>query len=179
MKLKTTINNTDIELIKGDITNQDDVEAIVNAANEELITGGGVAGAIHRKGDPELTRETQKFAPIKPGEAVLTSAPNLPNNYVIHCLGPVYGVDNPSDKLLKRCYSNALKIANEKRIESLAFPAISTGVFGYPVEKAAEIALTTFKQNSACLPCVHLIRMVLWSDQDFKIHSDLFKKIFG
>jgi O-acetyl-ADP-ribose deacetylase (regulator of RNase III) len=179
MKLKTTIGNTAIELIKGDITTQDDVEAIVNAANAQLITGGGVAGAIHRKGDPELARETQKFAPIKPGEAVLTSAPNLPNSYVIHCLGPVYGTDSPSDKLLKRCYSNALKIANENRIESLAFPAISTGVFGYPVQEAAEIALTTFKKKSEHLPYVKLIRMVLWSDQDYIIHSDLFKKIFG
>jgi len=179
METQITIQGTSIELRKGDITAQKDMQAIVNAANAKLITGGGVAGAIHKKGDPELSQETRKFAPIKPGEAVLTSAPNLPNSYIIHCLGPVYGVDEPSDKLLERCYSHALKIATENRIESVAFPAISTGAFGYPTEEAAEIALSLFKQSVPSLNHVKRIRMVLWNDHDYNIHSTVFKKIFG
>jgi len=179
METQTTINDTIIELRKGDITSQEDIEAIVNAANAKLVTGGGVAGAIHGKGDPELSQETQKFAPIKPGEAVLTSAPNLPNGYIIHCLGPVYGIDTPSDKLLKRCYSHALRIANENRIETVAFPAISTGAFGFPVEEAATIALTCFKESASSLPYLKRVRMVLWSNHDYQIHSKIFKKVFG
>ena len=179
MEAEINIQGSRIELRKGDITAQEDMEAIVNAANAKLVTGGGVAGAIHAKADPELSKETRKFAPIKPGEAVLTSAPNLPNSYIIHCLGPVYGVDKPSDKLLQRCYSHALKIANENRIESLAFPAISTGAFGYPTEEAAEIALSLFKQSISSLNYVKRIRMVLWSESDYDIHSGVFKKIFG
>jgi len=179
MEKKTTVNKTLIELRKGDIVSQGDLDAIVNAANAELRTGGGVAGAIHRIGDPELTQETRNFAPIKPGEAVLTSAPNLPNSYVIHCLGPVYGVDKPEDELLKRCYANALRIAEEIRMQSIAFPAISTGAFGYPTEDAAGIAINLFKQEGASLKNVKRIRMVLWSDHDFQIHSNVFKNIFG
>jgi O-acetyl-ADP-ribose deacetylase (regulator of RNase III) len=173
------INETAIELQKGDITAQNDIEAIVNAANSKLITGGGVAGAIHSKGDPELSKETRKFAPIEPGEAVLTSAPNLPNSYIIHCLGPVYGVDSPSDELLESCYKNALRIANENRIQSIAFPAISTGAFGYPTEEAAKVAFTCFKEIVSTYLYVKRIRMVLWSDRDYEDHSKVFREIFG
>ena len=179
METQTTKNGTTIELLKGDIALQRDIEAIVNAANAELRIGGGVAGAIHRKGDPQLTLETRKFAPIKPGEAVLTSAPNLPNSYVIHCLGPVYGIDKPEEKLLKRCYTNALDIADENQIESIAFPAISTGAFGYPNEEAANIALGVIKEKVETLKNVKRIRMVLWSDQDVTIHSKVFENLFG
>ena len=179
METETTKNETTIELRKGDIILQNDIEAIVNAANAELRIGGGVAGAIHTKGDPQLTRETRKFAPIKPGEAVLTSAPNLPNSYVTHCLGPVYGIDKPEEKLLKRCYTNALDIADENHIESIAFPAISTGAFGYPTEEAANIALGVIKEKVETLKNVKRIRMVLWSDQDVTIHSKVFENLFG
>lgn len=179
MVTKKTISRIAIELEKGDIIAQSDIEAIVNAANAELRTGGGVAGAIHGKGDPELTQETQNFAPIEPGEAVLSSAPNLPNSYIVHCLGPVYGVDKPEDELLKNCYTNALKIADDNGIESIAFPAISTGAFGYPTKDAARIALSIFKQETASLERVKRIRMVLWSDQDYEIHSKVFKSLFN
>lgn len=171
------IGNIKLEIVQGDIVNQPDCDAIVNAANAELRTGGGVAGAIHRIGDPELTKETRKFAPIRPGEAVITSAPNLPNKFIIHCLGPVYGVDKPEDILLANCYKNALAIADENEITSIAFPAISTGAFGYPVKEASEIAFQTMKSVSEKLNFIELIRFVLWSNEDFEFHKQVFKEM--
>ncbi len=172
-----TLNGLTLEISSGDIASQDDIDAIVNAANAELQTGGGVAGAIHSKGDPELTRETRSLAPIKPGEAVITSAPNLPNKYIIHCLGPVYGKDKPEDKLLKSCYVNALKLAEENEIESIAFPAISTGAFGFPMEKAASIAFNTMKEKASTLKHVKFVRFVLYSASDFNLHKEVLKKL--
>lgn len=172
------LNQATIEITRGNIINQTDCDAIVNAANAQLQTGGGVAGAIHRIGDPELIEETRKYAPIKPGEAVITSAPNLPNSFVIHCLGPVFGRDKPEDILLSNCYKNALKLADEYRISSVAFPAISTGAFGYPVEEAAEVAFTTINEAAQELKSVTLIRFVLWSQYDFDVHSDVLLKLF-
>ncbi|TVQ03395.1 MAG: macro domain-containing protein [Balneolaceae bacterium] len=171
------LNNILLEVVQGDITRQPDCTAIVNAANAQLRTGGGVAGAIHRIGDPELTIETREFAPIKPGETVITSAPNFPNKYIIHCLGPVYGRDKPEDKILRNCYLNALQIADEHQIDSIAFPAISTGVFGYPVKDAAQVAMNTVKEISGQLKFVKRVRFVLWSEQDFEIHQSVLKKV--
>ena len=139
--------DTRIEVTVGDIVDQPDLSAIVNAANAELRIGGGVAGAIHGVGDPELEAETRPLAPIRPGQAVLTSAPNLPNDYVIHCLGPRYGIDQPEDKLLADCYTNALKLAAERRIQSIGFPAISTGAFGYPAEDAVRVAVAATRRQ--------------------------------
>lgn len=164
-------NSIKLEIITGDIVDQPDCDAIVNAANAQLRIGGGVAGAIHRIGDPELTEETRKQAPIKPGEAVITSAPNLPNKNIIHCLGPVYGRDKPEDKLLANCYKNALNLADEYGLQSIAFPAISTGAFGYPLEAAAEVALNTIMQSSQQLKSINRIRLVLWSERDWLIHK--------
>ena len=135
-----------IEIATGNIAEQPDLDAIVNAANAELRIGGGVAGAIHSKGDPELERETRPLAPIKPGEAVRTSAPNLPNTHIIHCLGPRYGIDEPAAELLSDCYRNALMIAANEEIESVGFPAISAGAFGYPAQEAVQIAVRTTLQ---------------------------------
>lgn len=161
------------ELTRGDITRQPDIQAIVNAANAELRIGGGVAGAIHRAAGEKLYEECKPLAPIKPGQAVITSAYNLPNDYVIHCLGPVYGVDKPSDKLLADCYRNALLIAENKQIASIAFPAISTGAFGYPMEPAAGIALQTIRETSEKCKHVKLIRLVLFGEQDL----EMFQKV--
>jgi O-acetyl-ADP-ribose deacetylase len=171
------LNNISLEVVRGDITNQPDFTAIVNAANAQLITGGGVAGAIHRIGDPGLTLETKKFAPIEPGEAVITSAPNFLNKYIIHCLGPVFGVDKPEDKILLNCYHNALNLADEYCINSIAFPAISTGAFGYPVKEAAQVAFSAIKQISGKLEFVKLIRFVLWSEEDFNIHLSVLNEV--
>lgn len=165
------INQILIECIKGDIAAQKDMAAVVNAANAELLSGGGVAGAIHRGAGPKLEKECRRFAPIAPGEAVLTGAYNLPNDAVIHCLGPIYGLDSPEDKLLGDCYRNALKIAEDNEIHSIAFPSISTGAFGYPIEKAAEIVFLTIKELIPGLKNVKLIRFVLFSEEDLEIYK--------
>ncbi len=177
MKEQMTIGNVTLELKQGDITQQNDIQAIVNAANANLRIGGGVAGAIHKVAGPELEKESTKLAPIKPGDAVITGAYNLPNKYVIHCLGPVYGIDKPHDKLLADCYKNAISICEEKGIESIAFPAISTGAFGYPVEEAAEIALKEITGLMNSLKQLKRIRMVLLSDHDFKVHLEALHKL--
>ncbi len=164
-----------LEIKKGDIASQPDINAIVNAANARLMTGGGVAGAIHRAAGPGLEKECRPLAPISPGEAVITTGHNLPNKYVIHCLGPVYGSDKPADKLLENCYRNALELADRKGIESVAFPAISAGAFGYPLREAAQIAINTIRKTMPSLENVGLIRMVLFSDSDLEV----FKEVAG
>ncbi len=175
--MNKSFNNLTIQLKKGDITSQPDTDAIVNAANAELKTGGGVAGAIHRAGDPELERQTRPFAPISPGEAVITGAPNLPNKHVIHCLGPVYGKDEPSEQLLADCYRNALKRAEEKNLKSVAFPAISTGAFGYPMEEAARVAFQTLIDEAENFNSIEWVRFVLWGDDAYKIHEEVLSSI--
>jgi O-acetyl-ADP-ribose deacetylase len=166
------ISRVSIECIKGDISSQTGITAIVNAANALLKTGGGVAGAIHRAAGPDLAEECAPLAPIKPGEAVITSGQRLPNKYVIHCLGPVYGKDKPEDKLLADCYRNALNLANEHQIDSIAFPALSTGAFGYPVEEAAEIMFRTIKETIPALKFIRQIRIVLFSESDLRVHHN-------
>lgn len=168
----STINNIDIHCIKGDITKQNDIEAIVNAANSNLAPGGGVAGAIHRASGPELYEECKTKAPIKTGEAIITKGYQLINKYVIHCLGPVYGIDKPEKELLQACYANALDIAEAHRIKSIAFPAISTGIFGYPVDIAAEHAFEIIIHKLNDLQYVESIRFVLFSQKDYNIHQD-------
>lgn len=170
-------NSITLELKQGNIVNQPDCDAIVNAANAQLQIGGGVAGAIHNIGDPELTEETRSMAPISPGEAVISSAPNFPNKHIIHCLGPVYGRDKPEDELLRNCYINALKLADKYGVKTIAFPAISTGAFGYPKKEAADIALTAVKDLSNDLENVELVRFVLFSEGDYKLHEELLEII--
>lgn len=162
-----------IECVQGDIASQADVSAVVNAANAQLTIGGGVAGAIHRAAGPGLAEECRPLAPIEPGEAVITSAHNLPNDYVIHCLGPVYGRDKPEDELLANCYRNALQLAEEHDIGSVAFPAISTGAFGYPLEPATEIALRTVLDMVPDLDSVKTIRFVLYGARAREVHEDV------
>jgi O-acetyl-ADP-ribose deacetylase (regulator of RNase III) len=160
-----------IECIRGDITSQDDVAAVVNAANARLAPGGGVAGAIHRAAGPGLAEEAVPLGPIEPGEAVMTGAHGLPNRHVIHTLGPVYGQDRPEAELLARCYRNALNLAEENGVESIAFPAISTGIFGYPVEDAAEVALRTVREEAERLRRVRLVRFVLFGEKDLEANE--------
>lgn len=168
-----------IECVEGDITAQTDMDAITNAANAELLPGGGVAGAIHRAAGPGLAAECRPLAPIRPGQAVITSGHRLPNPWVIHCLGPVYGVDRPEAELLASCYRNALRLAEEKGLRSVAFPAISTGVFGYPMREAAAVAARTFHDICAELHSVKRIRMVLFGPRDYQVHTEEFSRIFG
>ncbi len=161
-----------IECCEGDITRQSDMEAIVNAANAQLMPGGGVAGAIHRAAGPGLAEECAPLAPIKPGEAVLTSGHDLPNRYVIHCLGPVYGRDVPADILLGDCYLNALRRAEEHGIASIAFPAISTGIFGYPLAEAAPLALAVARDAVPKLQSVRHLRFVLRGSDALRAHTE-------
>ena len=175
--MRRTVHGVTVECVQGDITSQDDVTAIVNAANAELRSGGGVAGAIHRAAGPGLAEEARPLAPIRPGEAVMTSGHNLPNRYVIHALGPVYGQDRPEAELLAGCYRNALALAEENGIDSIAFPAISTGVFGYPVEEAAEVAIKTVVEEAQRLEHVRLIRFVLFAERDLEVHEKVLSEI--
>ena len=175
--MEKSLFNITIELKKGDISNQPEAGAIVNAANSQLKTGGGVAGAIHRKGDPELRELTKPLAPISPGDAVITEAPNLPNDFVIHCLGPVYEVDTPSDELLADCYKNALKLADENRVDIIAFPAISTGAFGYPTKDAAKVAFKTIREVGKNLSSVKRVQFVLFDQETLEIHKNVLKML--
>jgi len=175
--MEKSLSNITIELKKGDISNQPEAGAIVNAANSQLKTGGGVAGAIHRKGDPELRELTKPLAPISPGDAVITEAPNLPNDFVIHCLGPVYGRDTPSDELLADCYKNALKLADENRVDIIAFPAISTGAFGYPTKDAAKVAFKTIREVGKNLSSVKRVQFVLFDQETLEIHKNVLKML--
>lgn len=162
-----------VELVVGDIADQPDIDAVVNAANAQLQIGGGVAGAIHRAAGPGLAEECRPRAPIRPGECVMTGAHRLPNQHVIHCLGPVYGHDEPAEDLLGSCYRRALALADENGLSSIAFPAISTGAFGYPMDQAASIALSTVKEAAEHLTSVRLIRFTLYSPRDLEVHTEV------
>ena len=175
--MRRTFGAVTVECVMGDITSQDDVEAVVNAANARLEPGGGVAGAIHRAAGPGLAEEARPLGPIQPGEVVITGAYGLPNRYVVHTLGPVYGHDHPESELLESCYRNSLALAEENSVESIAFPAISTGIFGYPVEEAAGVALGTMRGEANGLEHVRLIRFVLHSASDLQAHERILSEL--
>jgi O-acetyl-ADP-ribose deacetylase len=177
--MQKNISTVVIECISGDIARQTDIVAVVNAANAQLRTGGGVAGALHQAAGPGLEEICRPLAPIKPGQAVITGGYNLPNRYVIHCLGPVYGRDKPEDQLLAACYRNALFLAEEYKIVSIAFPSISTGVFGYPLEEAAAIAFRTVRDAVPALKSVKLIRFVLHGSEALTRHEQVLEQVFA
>ncbi|WP_107851947.1 macro domain-containing protein [Oceanimonas marisflavi] len=169
--MKRWQDNVCIECVQGDITQQPDMDAIVNAANGALLPGGGVCGAIHRAAGPGLAQECRPLAPIRPGQAVITGGHRLPNAHVIHCLGPVYGVDEPADILLASCYREAMTLCEQHGLLSVAFPAISTGIFGYPVEPAAQVAINTVLTTLPACSSLKRVRFVLFSDADLACYQ--------
>ena len=175
--MECEVNGVTVEIVEGDITFQDDMDAVVNAANAELTSGGGVAGAIHQAAGPGLAEESRPLAPIQPGEAVITGGHELPNRHVIHVLGPVYGSDKPEDELLTQCYRNTLLLAEEHGLESIAFPSISTGAFGYPIEEAAEVALRTVLESVKNLQSVRRIRFVLYGEENFEAYERVLPRL--
>jgi O-acetyl-ADP-ribose deacetylase (regulator of RNase III) len=177
--MQRKISGLVIDVTAGDITQQDGFDAVVNAANAQLMPGGGVAGALHSAAGPGLYEECKPLAPIRPGQAVITGGHLLPNKYVIHCLGPVYGRDVPSDRLLADCYRNALRLADEKGLESVAFPAIATGIFGYPVSEAATVALTAVAGIAPSLQNVRLVRFVLRPGEALRVHEEALAALEG
>jgi O-acetyl-ADP-ribose deacetylase (regulator of RNase III) len=173
--MKTKVESSFLELIQGDITKQH-IEAIVNAANKRLATGGGVAGAIHRSAGPELWKECKQLGGCKTGEAKITKGYRLPARYIIHTVGPIYRGNERDAQILEACYKNSLKLAVEKGIKTIAFPAISTGAFGYPMKEAAEKALKTtidfLKKNRK----MDLVRFVLYNSKFLKVHEEILKE---
>jgi O-acetyl-ADP-ribose deacetylase len=158
-----------IELVTGDITEQPDLDAVVNAANAQLMPGGGVAGAIHRAAGPELAEACQPLAPIEPGQAVITRGFGLPNAWVIHVLGPRHGIDEPSDRLLADAYRNALRLCGKKSLRSVGFPALSAGAFGYPLGEAAAIAARAVQDHA---PDGLLVRFVLFDEDTLAVFRE-------
>lgn len=168
-----------VECVRGDIADQPDIDAVVNAANAALRPGSGVAGALHSAAGPGLYEECRALAPIAPGEAVITGGHDLPNPWVIHCLGPIYGRDHPEARLLAACYRNALRIADGRGLHSVAFPALSTGVFGYPMADAAEIAFRTVLEASEHPGSVQRVRFVLFGQNDLTVHQQALERVLA
>jgi O-acetyl-ADP-ribose deacetylase len=156
---------TELQLHRGDITAQPDVDAIVNAANSELAPGAGVCGAIYRVGGPAIFEEAARLGGCDTGDARATSAGQLPNRFVIHAVGPVYSGTPADAELLASCHRRAVEEAAELGCRSIAFPAISTGVYGYPIAEAAPIALGATRA-AADEHGVELVRFVLFSAED-------------
>jgi O-acetyl-ADP-ribose deacetylase (regulator of RNase III) len=165
---------TRVELLRGDIT-RESVDAIVNAANSSLMGGGGVDGAIHRTGGPAILEDCRRIRQengrLPPGEAIMTAAGRLPCRHVIHTVGPVWaGGGGGEAETLARCYRNCLALAMSQRFTSLAFPSISTGAFGYPVDAAAAVALGAAREVLTAGSSLDVVRFVLFSDADLKVY---------
>lgn len=175
MKSEKVINNVSIILVEGDITELD-VQAIVNPANESLILGGGVAGAIREKGGPSIQKECSRIGGTYVGGAVITSGGNLKPDYIIHAVGPRMG-EGEEDLKLKNATMNSLLLAEEKDIKSIAFPAISTGIFGFPMDRCAKTMLevvTGFVKRESKISQVYFC---LWGEEAFKIFDKTLQEL--
>jgi O-acetyl-ADP-ribose deacetylase (regulator of RNase III) len=173
-----------LQLLKGDITTIS-VDAIVNAANSHLAGGGGVDGAIHRAGGPDIMRELdeirKKIGTCPPGSAVVTGAGQLPARYVFHAVGPRYndGQHAEAEKLAS-CYNTSLNLAAERDVKSISFPSISTGIYGYPLDEAAGIAVSTVAAwLRAHTGPVHVVKLVQYSDRDHEVYLHHAQKLRG
>ena len=175
--------NSRIRIVRGDITEQD-VDAIVNAANSSLMGGGGVDGAIHRKGGPHILTECRRIREsewprgLPTGRAVITGGGRLRARYVIHAVGPVWhGGGEGEPELLARCYRDSLQLAKTKGLRSIAFPSISTGAYGYPIDEAARIALGTVKKFAEGQGGPNEITFVLFDDHDLAVYLEKVGKL--
>jgi O-acetyl-ADP-ribose deacetylase len=166
------IGGSTLSLVKGDITTET-TDAIANAANSGLRGGGGVDGAIHRAGGPTIMEELKKYKGCPTGSAVITTGGDLKAKYVIHAVGPIYkGGAKNEEKLLASAYRKCLEIATDKGIKSIAFPSISTGVYGYPIVEASRTALSTVIDYLKEHPEIETVRFVLFSDDDLKVYEE-------
>jgi len=171
------INNTEVSLVLGDIT-RTDTEAIVNAANSGLRGGGGVDGAIHRAGGPAIMEECRKIGSCPTGSAVVTTAGNLPARYIIHAVGPIYRGGNQGEpEALKSAYKESMKRATEKNLKSVSFPAISAGVYGYPLDEAARIALETVSDYLKSYSGIERVQFVLFDQRTFDAFDRALKSL--
>ncbi len=165
--MERRIGTTHIEVVQGDIT-QERVDAIVNAANQTLLGGGGVDGAIHRAGGPAILEECKKLGGCRTGDAKITTGGKLPAKRVIHAVGPIYRDGRHSEpELLASCYRRSLEVAVENRLRTVAFPAISCGAYGYPLDEAARIALRTVADFVKAHEGIDLVRFVLFTPQTY------------
>lgn len=163
------VHRSRLQFVVGDITAQD-TDAVVNAANSQLAPGGGVAGAIHRAAGPGLWAECRTLGGCPTGEARISGGHDLPNRYVIHTVGPVYSGARSDAVLLRACYVNALKLADSSDVRSISFPALSTGIFGYPVEDAAAVAIAAIWEYLEGDTAIETVRMVLYDDASYQAH---------
>ncbi|MFH1102464.1 MAG: O-acetyl-ADP-ribose deacetylase [Pseudomonadota bacterium] len=159
-----------IKITRGDITKLN-VDAIVNAANSSLLGGGGVDGAIHRAAGPELLVECRQLGGCPTGEVRITRGYHLPARYVIHAVGPVYRGRPEESRLLSQCYQNALRLAEQHGLSSIAFPAISCGAYGYPIEEACKIAISTTCGFLRIHQGIQQVVFILFSEDDYRIYQ--------
>lgn len=175
--VKIKIKNSILELICGDITKQE-TEAIINAANETLLGGGGVDGAIHRAGGPKILEECKKIGGCKTGDAKITTGGNLKARYVIHTVGPIWrGGGEGEDKLLAGCYKRSLEVAEENNIKSISFPSISTGAYRFPVDSASKIALKTVVDYLKGNTKIERVVFVLFDEKTLEIYKGALNSI--
>jgi len=175
--MKVTVHQSILEIAQGDITQQD-TEAIGNAANSALAGGGGVDGAIHRAGGPLIMSELKaKYKGCQTGSAVITSGGDLKSKYVIHAVGPRYSGTPKDPDLLSSAYRKSLGLCTQNKISSIAFPSISTGIYGYPVEEASRIALKTVMDYLKEHTEIKLVRFVLFDSKTFEVYKESLKKM--
>jgi O-acetyl-ADP-ribose deacetylase (regulator of RNase III) len=168
-----------IEITEGDITGQE-LDAIVNAANTSLLGGGGVDGAIHRAAGPELLQETRQIGGCPTGEARVSRGYRLPAKWVIHTVGPVWaGGHRNEENLLASCYRNSLKAAADKGVKTIAFPGISTGAYGFPLERATEIALTETRKFLEKDQSIERVVFVCFGERALNTYKEVFGRVFG
>jgi len=171
--------HTRVQIVEGDITKQQ-VDAIVNAANTSLLGGGGVDGAIHRAAGPELLEETKKIGGCPTGEARVSKGYRLPAKWVIHTVGPVWkGGNKNEENLLASCYKNSLQAAQDLGIRTIAFPSISTGAYGFPLERATEIALGETKNFLESNKTLTKVVFVCFGEKAVNTYRETYKRVFG